>query len=76
MAVKQGCPLLPTFLGLQIDEVVDYVLRDGGDGVDLAGIFVHIMLYADDIILIFESQVELQQHLHALDDFAHSEASP
>ena len=36
---------------------------------DLAGTPIHIMLYADDIILISESQAGLQQHLNALDDF-------
>ena len=30
---------------------------------------MHIMLYADDIILVSESQEGLQSHLQALDDF-------
>ena len=69
VGVKQGCPLSPTLFGLYIDEVADYIVHGGGGGVDQAGTSVHIMLYADDIILISESQVGLQQHLHALDDF-------
>ena len=60
VGVKQGCPLSPTLFGLYIDEVADYIVHGGGGGVDLAGTSVHIMLYADDIILISESQVGLQ----------------
>lgn len=56
VGVKQGCPLSPTLFGLYIDEVADYIAQSGGDGMDLAGTPIHIMLYADDIILISESQ--------------------
>ena len=70
VGVKQGCPLSPTLFGIYINEVADYIAQSGGDGSDLVVIHVHIMLYADDIILIYESQAGgLQQHLHALDDF-------
>ncbi|MCO5591745.1 hypothetical protein L7F22_045737 [Adiantum nelumboides] len=67
--VKQGCPLSPTLFGLYIDEISDYVLRAGGAGPDLASTPVHIMLYADDIILLSETQEGLECHLRALDDF-------
>ena len=69
IGVKQGCPLSPTLFGLYIDEVADYVTQGGGAGVDLSGTQVHIMLYADDIVLISESQEGLQQHLLSLDAF-------
>ena len=35
----------------------------------MVGTPVHIMLYADDIVLISESPEGLQRHLEALDDF-------
>ena len=44
IGVKQGCPLSPTLFGLYIDEISDYILRAGGEGGDLAGTPVHIML--------------------------------
>jgi len=69
IGVKQGCPLSPTLFGLYIDEISDYVLRAGGQGADLAGTPVHIMPYADDIVLISKSQEGLQCHLGALDEF-------
>ncbi|MCO5550606.1 hypothetical protein L7F22_004094 [Adiantum nelumboides] len=67
--VKQGCPLSSTLFGLYIDEISDYILRAGGAGSDLAGTPVHIMLYADDIILLSETQEGLACHLRALDYF-------
>ncbi|MCO5571119.1 hypothetical protein L7F22_024851 [Adiantum nelumboides] len=69
IGVKQGCPLSPTLFGLYIDELSEHILRDGGGGVDLAGTHIHIMLYADDIVLVSESQEGLQRHLQILDDF-------
>lgn len=59
VGVKQGCPLSPTLFGLYIDEVAHYIAQSEGDGMDLAGTPIHIMLYADDIILISESQAGL-----------------
>ncbi|MCO5582230.1 hypothetical protein L7F22_036122 [Adiantum nelumboides] len=69
IGVKQGCPLSPTLFGLYIDEIVDFILHRGGEGVDISGTTVHILLYADDIVLVSETAVGLQLHLQALDDF-------
>lgn len=69
IGVKQGCPLSPTLFGLYIDERVDFIQRKGGDGVEIGGTMVHILLYADDIVLVSKSAKRLQQHLRALDDF-------
>ncbi|MCO5547078.1 hypothetical protein L7F22_000519 [Adiantum nelumboides] len=68
IGVKQGCPLSPTLFGLYIDEIVDFI-QQRGDGVEIGGTTVHILLYADDIVLVAESPEGLQRHLLALDDF-------
>ena len=69
IGVKQGCPLSPTLFGLYIDEVVDYITQRGGGGISLSGTTVCVLLYADDIILVSDTQEGLQQHLLALDEF-------
>ena len=69
IGVKQGCPLSPTLFGLYIDEVANFIIRGGGGGIYISGTPMHIMSYADDIILVSESQEGLQSHLQALDDF-------
>ena len=66
IGVKQGCPLSHTLFGLYINEVSHYIDRFGGSGARLAGIAIQIFLYADDIVLIFDSPEELQRHLNAL----------
>ncbi|MCO5612736.1 hypothetical protein L7F22_067005 [Adiantum nelumboides] len=69
IGVTQGCPLSPTLFGLYIDEMEDYIRQSGGASADLSGTQVHIMLYADDIILLVESQENLQLHIQALRSF-------
>ncbi|MCO5614740.1 hypothetical protein L7F22_069024 [Adiantum nelumboides] len=69
IGVKQGCPLSPTLLGIYIDEFVDFIQHRGGDKVEIGGTTVHILLYADGIVLVAESVEGLQRHLSALDDF-------
>ncbi|KAH7434041.1 hypothetical protein KP509_07G098200 [Ceratopteris richardii] len=68
-SVKQGCPLSPTLFGLYIDEITEYIQRARGREGDLGGTPVHILLYADDIVPLSESQEGLQSHLQALDTF-------
>ena len=55
IGVKQGCPLSPTLFGMYIDEVSDYIDRDGDRGALLSGTWIPLLLYADDLVLIFES---------------------
>ena len=69
VGVKQGCALSSTLFGLYIDEVVDYITQRGGGGISLSGTTICVLLYADDIILVSDTQEGLQQHLFALDDF-------
>ncbi|MCO5574914.1 hypothetical protein L7F22_028709 [Adiantum nelumboides] len=54
---------------IDIDEMEDYIGQSGGAGADLSGTQVHIMLYADDIILLAESQEDLQLHIQGLSSF-------
>ena len=55
IGVKQGCPLSPTLFGMYVDEVLDYIERDGNRGTQLVGTWIPLLLYADDIVLIFDS---------------------
>ena len=55
IGVKQGCPLSPTLFGMYVDEVSDYIQREGDRGAQLARTWISLLLYADDIVLIFDS---------------------
>ncbi|MCO5579596.1 hypothetical protein L7F22_033453 [Adiantum nelumboides] len=70
IGVKQGCPLSPTLFGMYIDEVSDYIDREGDRGVQLAETWIPVLLYADDIVLIAESPDGMQRQLDVLQKFA------
>ena len=70
IGVKQGCPLSPTLFGMYVDEVSDYIDRGGDRGAQLAGTWIPLLLYADDIVLISDSPEGMQRHLDALHSFA------
>ena len=70
IGVKQGCPLSPTLFGIYVDEVSDYIERGGDRGSQLAGTWISLLLYADDIVLISDSPEGMQRHLDALHTFA------
>ena len=63
VGVRQGDPLSPTLFGLYIETLQDY-LQQGMDASDtflVGGLPVHILLYADDLVLIATSPKALQK---------------
>ena len=55
---------------MYVDEVSDYIDRGGDRGAQLAGTWIPLLLYADDIVLISDSPEGMQRHLDALHSFA------
>ena len=70
IGVKQGCPLSPTLFGIYVDEIADYIDRIGDKGAQLAGTWIPLLLYADDIVLISDSPEGMQRHLDTLHTFS------
>ena len=60
----------PTLFGMYVDEVSDYIDREGDRGAQLAGTWIPLLLYADDIVLISDSPEGMQRQLDALHSFA------
>ena len=70
LGVKQGDPLSPLLFGLFIDRIENYlVLKCPNVGVDLCGKLLQVLLYADDLVLLAESPLDLQSLLDALHNF-------
>jgi len=69
IGVKQGCPLSPTLFGLFIDKLEEWLNLQGGDSVRLEEFVIKLLLYANDIVLIFKSAHGLEMHLYALEHF-------
>jgi len=43
IGVKQGCPLSPTLFGLYVDEISNFIDRDGGIGASLSGLLIALL---------------------------------
>ncbi len=68
--VRQGDPLSPLLFGLFIDRFEAFVTeRAPGVGVALGGQLLHMLLYADDMVLVFHDPAGLQKLLDVLGAF-------
>ncbi len=65
--VKQGDTLSPIFFGLFINDFVN-ALQANTKGIDLETFGIHCLLYADDLVLIAESEEDLQKMLDVVHD--------
>jgi len=71
--VKQGCPLSPMLFGLLMDRLHSRIKEDCPDvGVRLLddeGTIVSCIMYADDVVLLAQSETDLQRLVDALHGF-------
>ncbi len=64
--LKQGCLLLPILFNLYINDLA-LLLNNAGHGVDLDGVKVNALLYADYLVFV----AYCEQHLQAMLDILH-----
>ena len=67
---RQGDSLSPILFALFINGLADDI-KNLNKGIDINGKNVSILLYADDIVLISESEVNLQYMLDYMHDWCH-----
>ena len=67
--VRQGAVSSPLFFSLYVDNLIKE-LRTSGIGCSIGGIYVGIIVYADDIFLLSASRQGLQSMVNICDDFA------
>mgnify|MGYP002776891532 CR=1 FL=1 len=66
IGVKQGCQLSLALFSLHIGETSNYIERLGSSGAHLIGMDILILLYVEDIVLIYDMLEGLQRHLNTL----------
>ena len=57
--VKQGCVLSPTLFSMFINDLVDSV-RGTGRGLRIKDTNIDILMYADDVVILAETEGDLQ----------------
>ena len=67
--VKQGCVLFPTLFSVLMNDLVD-MLRQSNFGIDITSQLINCLLFADDVVLMANSQDELQKILQISHNFA------
>ena len=65
IGVRQGCPLSPNLFSLFVSDLMDR-MRDKTGGVSLNRLSVHGLMFADDVVLVAETQEKLQAMLDEL----------
>ena len=71
--VRQGCPLSPLLFNVYINEIFQIIDLNTKTHITLNGIDnVNALMYADDLVIIGESQNVLQEKLNKLNEFCDS----
>ena len=65
--VRQGCPMSPTLFNIYTDEILNIWNQNVDSGIQLCNnVFLNSLLYADDTVIIFNSEDKLQYALFKL----------
>ena len=66
--VIQGCPLSPHLFNLYLEWVIRLALEDYEGGIEIGGVKISNMRYADDIVLVAETREELQRMVELVEE--------
>lgn len=66
IGVREGYLVSRILFGLCMDGFSDYIARGGARGAQIVGTWILLLLYADDIVLIVDSQEGMRQYLDSL----------
>ena len=65
--VRQGCPMSPTLFNIYVDEILNIWNQQVDSGIQLCDfIFLNSLLYADDTVIIFDTEDRLQYAIYKL----------
>ena len=67
--VRQGCLLSPTLFAIYVDDLATEI-KQTGYGVDIGDRKVNILMFADDIALMADSEAQLQEMLNVVESWS------
>ena len=67
--VRQGCPLSPILFNIYVNEIFNRVNETNDSNIFLEGTKVNALMYADDVILLSESEEGLQTLINKVNVF-------
>ena len=70
LGVRQGECLSPFLFAMYINDLEDEIIHKGVGGVDIGMLKLFILLYADDIFLLAENELDMQNYLDALYEYS------
>ena len=70
VGVRQGECLSLFLFPMYINDLEDEIIHKGVGGVDIGMLKLFILLYADDIVLLAENELDMQNYLDALYEYS------
>lgn len=67
--VRQGCPLAPTLFNLCMEGLLERLAKQQADGLKLGSTWITVQAYADDILLISDTEEGLRNLASTLEKF-------
>lgn len=67
--VRQGCPLSPLLFNLYINDIFHLIDSNAKTDITLNENKINAIMYADDLLIIADSQLKLQEHLNNLTEY-------
>ena len=67
--MKQGCNLSPLLFSLYISDLESYLETNIAGKIALENLKIQLLLFADDLVLLADSEQGLQHSMNRLDEF-------
>ena len=72
IGTRQGCSLSPSLFNMYLNDLPEIFIKKANDPVNINGRTIGSLLYADDFVIISQSESGLQKSLNALNTYCHN----
>ena len=72
IGTRQGCSLSPSLFNMYLNDLPEIFIKKANDSVNINGRTIGSLLYADDLVIISQSESGLQKSLNALNTYCYN----